>query len=158
MRFLWIPILVVSLSPDSFAKLAGHNPPLRYLPRQKFARTVVGSLAAVSRTYGHGQAITLVHILDFRTDAFPNEPVLLEVRLCGDQTRALEQATHTNLAITYNTASKHRLTGCLELLRSDPWHDDSPWQTITFQPGLVERSTHRERLFQKFLTSDGPAR
>jgi hypothetical protein len=57
----------------------------------------------------------------------PREPALLQVRLCGDQIGKLEHAVHTNITVIYELASQSRLTGCLNLISSEPWQDSSTW-------------------------------
>ena len=79
-------------------------------------------------------------MLEFVTDNFPNEPMLLQIRLCGDHHGAFAPFLHTNIAVTYKQASPSRSTGCLLLISVQSWQDDSPWQTIDF--GLITLHTH----------------
>jgi hypothetical protein len=84
-------------------------------------RTVIGSLADGSVRYENGRPVTLIHILEFRTDVFPGEPKLSELRLCGDNSSILDSAVHTNVVVVYGLASASKLTGCLGLIRVDRW-------------------------------------
>ena len=86
----------------------------------KTKRVVIGSVGDISARYENGKPITVIHILEFSTDLFPLEPNPLQVRLCGDQS-ALEAAVHTNITLVYNPVSQSRLTGCLNLISSEPW-------------------------------------
>ncbi|MBZ5667165.1 MAG: hypothetical protein LAO30_21500 [Acidobacteriia bacterium] len=114
-------------------------------------RVVIGSLADISARYENGKPLTVIHILEFKTDAFPNEPNLLQVRLCGDQSGALGPAVHTNIILAYDLASQSRLTGCLSLISSEPWQDSSKWRTITFNPSTTRRSTQRAKPIQDII-------
>ena len=114
-------------------------------------RIVIGSLADVSVRYENGKPLTVIHMLEFRTDVFPKEPELLQVRLCEDQGGRIRPAVHTNITLTYNPASQSRLTGCLSLISVEPWQDTSEWQTVTFNPNPVKRSVHLEKYIQGII-------
>jgi len=97
----------------------------------KRKRIIIGSVADVSVSQIHGSLITVIHILDFSTDVLPKEPNLLEVRLCGDQSGGIGPMVHTDVTLVYDPSSQSRLTGCSGLISSEPWQDNSKWQTIT---------------------------
>ena len=88
-------------------------------------RVVIGSVADVSPRSENNRLITVVHMLEFRTDVPLKEPTLLQVRLCGDQSTRLEPAVHTDIMLVYELASPSKLTGCLRLISSEPWQDKS---------------------------------
>jgi hypothetical protein len=155
MRSLWFPIFALALSVSSPAERAVPKPELQSFAPVKTERVVIGSLADVSVGFQHGKPITIIHILEFSTDVFLKEPDLLEVRLCGDQGGSLESAVHTNIRVIYNLASRSRLTGCLNLISSEPWQDASHAQTVSFNPNTVKRSMQLEKSIQGIL--NGPS-
>ena len=98
-----------------------------YSNRDWFARDV-------STEYHHDQPISIVDIslrVRDRLDGL-KEPVLLQIRLCGNQSSALYPLVHSNLAVVYNTSSRSRSTGCLPLVSAAPWQNSTPWRTIGF--------------------------
>ena len=145
MRALLFPILTLALSLSSSAKLAANKPELHIFTQVKTERVVIGSVADISVRYEDRKPITVIHVLEFSTDLFPREPELLQVRLYGDQGGRLEPALHTNITLVYNLASHTRLTGCLNLISSEPWQDSSKWQTVNFTSNKVKRSMQLEK-------------
>ena len=129
MGSLWLQILAVALSVSSSANLTSHKHELYNRAPINADQVVIGSLADISLRYENGKPLTVIHILEFSRDVFPNEPTLLKVRLCGDQSGTLGAAVHTNIKLVYDLASHSRLTGCLTLISSEPWRDSSRWQT-----------------------------
>ena len=127
MRCLWFPIFALALLANSSAELTAPKPTLHNLTQVKTERVAIGSVADISPQYENGKPITVVHILEFRTDVFPTEPRLLQVRLCGYLSERLEPAVHTNITLIYDLASQSRLTGCLRLLSAEPLQDRSKW-------------------------------
>jgi hypothetical protein len=103
-------------------------------------RVAVGSVADILSRSENNRPITIVHILEFKTDDFWRKPPLLTVRLCGDHSGTLEPAVHTNIILIYDIASPSRLTGCVRLISSEPWQDNSKWQTVTFTSSTRKRS------------------
>jgi len=153
MRSLWLPILTVALSVSSPGEVPSPKPDLLTIKHVMTERAVIGSVAGISARYENGQPITVVDILEFKTDVFPKEPSLLEVRLCGDQSGGLEPAVHTNILLVYDLASHTRLTGCLPLITTEPWQDSSKWQTVTFNPSKVKRSIRLDKSVQGIINS-----
>lgn len=151
MRSLSFPIFALALSASCFADLAASKPGVPTFTQVKSERVVIGSLADVSARYENGRPITVIHILEFKTDLFPEEPNLLQVRLCGDQNGRLEAVVHTNITLIYELASQSRLTGCLRLISSDPWQDSSPWQTVTFNSKHLTRSLYHGKSIQSII-------
>lgn len=151
MRNLWLHIFWIAVALDSFAKPISPQHDICHFTQLKAERTVIGALSDVSAKYDHGRSITVIHILEFETDVFPQEPVLWEVRLCGDQSNILEPSVHTNIAIVYALASTSRLTGCLGLISVDPWQDSSKWQAIHWNPNNVKRSIHLDSFIQSII-------
>lgn len=129
MRPLWLGILVFALSANSFSKPTAPTHVDRVIPVPTF-RLVVGALADISANHARGTPVTFLHILEFTSNWTPQEPSLLEVRLCGDYSRDLAGSVHTNISVVYRLASASRSTGCLSLVSVQPWRDYSPWQTI----------------------------
>jgi hypothetical protein len=146
MRAIWFPILALTSSIISYAGTDISTQVLLKPLQTKAERIVIGSLADISVRYESNKLITVVYVLDFSKDVFVQEPILLQVRLCGDQLAGLGPAVHTNITLIYDTASQSRLTGCLKLISSESWHDNSEWQTITFTPDNI---TNRSRHFDK---------
>jgi len=153
MRSLWLPILTLAFSVSSTGELSSSKPELVTLKHITTERAVIGSVADISSRYENGQPITVVHILEFKTDVFPKDPSLLEVRLCGDQSGGIEPAVHSNILLVYDLASHTRLTGCLSLITTEPWQDSSKWQTVTFSPSKVKRSIHLDKSIQGIINS-----
>ena len=151
MRSIWFLILALALSLSSLAELAPTKPELLNFTQVKTERVVIGSVADISVRYENDETITVIHILEFRTDLFTKEPALLQVRLCGDQSGKLEPAVHTNIALAYNLASQSRLTGCLSLISSESWADSSKWQTVTFNSNKAKRSIQLEKSIQAII-------
>ncbi len=151
MRCLWFPIFALALSASSAADLTAPKPEPHNLTQVKTERVAIGSVADISSKYENGKPITVVHILEFRTDVFAKEPTLLQVRLCGDQSERLEPAVHTNITLIYDLASQSRPTGCLRLLSAEPWQDSSKWQTVTFTPNTIKRSVELEKSIQAII-------
>jgi len=129
----WPPVLVLVLSVSVTIQPPEHRPAARSLAEGAATQLLIGSLADVSVAYAAGKPTTVVHILDFKRDAFPQEPYFSQVRLCGDHSRELAVAVHTNIALVYGLASPSRSTDCLSLISVRPWQDDSKWQTVTFE-------------------------
>ncbi len=107
-------------------------------------RTVIGSLADISVVTAHGKRVSSVDILVFSSNWTPNAPVPQAVRLCGDYDRELMPLVHTNVSMVYKLASASLSTGCLSLVRIEPWRDQSPWQSIVIdswpmKSGRVEK-------------------
>jgi len=140
MHRFWLALLIMAVSAALSATAAPPKAGLRAVSQAGSVRLVIGSLADVAATHEQSQAMTIIHILDFRIDAFPGEPDLLQIRLCGDWSNALAALVHTNIAFVYNQASPSKSTDCLPFISLEPWQDDTLWQTIT--PGFkrVERS------------------
>jgi hypothetical protein len=134
MRSLWFPILALALPVTSSAELSASKPELQHFTQIKTERIVIGSVADVTARYEHNEPITIIHILEFSTDAPPKEPTLLRVLLCGDQSSRLGPVVHTNITLVYNLASHKRLTDCLSLISSEPWQDSINSQVLTFNP------------------------
>ena len=134
MRSSWFLILALALAHTFSGEPTASTPHVKDFLQVQTERAVVGAVADVSITYKNNEAITVIYILDFSTDAFPKEPSLLQVRLCGDQSSKLGPAIHTNITLVYNLASQRKLTGCLDLISNRPWRDSSKWQTINFSP------------------------
>ena len=151
MRSLWFPILVLALGPNSNAGLTAPKPELRTFSHLETNRAVIGSVADASIEYDNGRPITVIHILQFSTDVFPQEPILLQVRLCGNHGHRLEPAVHTNITLVYNSVSHSRLTGCLRLISSKPWEDGSKWHTVTFTPRQMKRSRFLDNSIQGII-------
>jgi hypothetical protein len=151
MRLLWFPILALALSSGAFAELTASKVPLRNLTQINTERVAIGSVADISSKYENGKAITVVRLLEFKTDVFVKEPNLLQVRLCGDQSKRLESVVHTNITLIYDLASQSKLTGCLRLLSAEPWQDSSKWQTVTFNTNTVKRSLKLEKSIQAII-------
>src|ERR1035441_7691081 len=84
-------------------------------------RAVVGGVADLSIRDDNGSLVTVVHVLELNTGLFPLEPNLLQVRLCGDLSGIFGPAVHTNITLVYELQSQSRLTGCLRLIRTEPW-------------------------------------
>jgi hypothetical protein len=141
MRFLRIPIIVLSLLIRSSADLAVSKSEVRNVAQMTPERIVIGSLADVSARYDNGTTITVIDVLEFSTDTPLKEPNLLEVRLCGDQRNRLEPAVHTNVALTYLVASHSRVTVCHTLVSNVSWQDGSKWRTVT----VTFTNTRRKR-------------
>jgi hypothetical protein len=95
--------------------------------------------------------LTVIHILEFSTDALLKEPALLQVRLCGDQSGRLGPAVHTNITLVYDLASKNRLTGCLSLITSEPWQHSITRKTVTFNRHKVNRSRQLDKSIQNII-------
>ena len=127
-----------------------------YLCSNTTDRVVIGFLADVSARYENGKPITVIHMLEFSTDLFLQEPTLLELRLCGDQRSTLEAVLHTNITLVYRLASQSRLTGCHDSLSSEPWQDGSKWETVTFTPKTIKRSPHLDKFFQNIMYGTSP--
>ena len=72
MRSLSCPIFALALSVSCFADLAASKPAVPTFTQLKTERVVIGSLADVSARYESGKPITVIHILEFRTDLFPS--------------------------------------------------------------------------------------
>jgi hypothetical protein len=126
MKSLWLVVLASTLSAGFSAEPAPSSAKKTYnFPQIATKRAVIGSVADVSLRYESGKPMTVIHILEFRSDRFPNDPKLLQVRLCGNQSASLEPAVHTNITLIYNTASRSRITGCLGLISNDPWKDST---------------------------------
>jgi hypothetical protein len=139
MRPLWLAILVFASSATSFSKPTAPTPVDRAI-HVPATRLVVGSLADVSVDQADGGPVTFLHVLEFTSNWTAQAPALLGVRLCGDYSRDLAASVHTNISIVYRLASSSRSTGCLSLVRVQPWHDDSPWQTIVIDSLRVKPS------------------
>lgn len=154
MRSLLIPIIALALSVNSSADLTVSTREMPDVQQIKRERVVIGSLADFSAGYDNGTTITVIHILEFRTDVFPGEPTLLPVRLCGDQHRSLGAAVHTNITVIYELASHSRLTGCHNLISSGPWQDGSKWQTVTFNSTNVRRDVKLEKTIRRIVHGD----
>ena len=110
-----------------------------FLTQLKTTHVVIGSVADILVDYQHAGVTTVMHVIEFSTDPFPNEPMLLEMRFCGGYSKQLEAAVHTNVTVIYDLRSPNRRSGCLRLISVEPWRDDSPWQTITLQGGAQKR-------------------
>lgn len=145
MRSVWVLILAIALSIASVAEFAPYKRAFHDHKPVKTERVVVGSLADISARYENGKPVTVIHILDFSKDVYPNEPTLLQIRLCGDQADTLGQVVHTNISLVYDLASHSALTGCLTLLGAEPWQDGSRWQTVTFNPPTNVRWSRRAK-------------
>jgi len=156
MRSLSFLILALALSVSSFAHLAASKIEVPTFTQVKTERVVIGSLADISARYENTNPITVIHILEFSTDVAPREPDLLQVRLCGDQTGRLDHAVHTNITVIYELASQSRLTGCLNLISSEPWQDSSTWQTVTFNSTHVTRSLRHGAFIQSIINGVFP--
>jgi len=117
----------------------------------KTERVVIGSVADISSRSENNRRITIVHMLEFRTDVFLKEPTLLQVRLCGDQISRLELAVHTDVMLVYDLASHSKLTGCLRLISSEPWQDDSTQRPVTLNPSTVKWSIRLEKSIQSIV-------
>jgi hypothetical protein len=151
MRSFSFPILALALSVSCPAELAVFTPELHNFTQVKTKRVVIGSVADISIKYENSKPTTVIQILEFSTDVFPNEPSLLQVRLCGDQGGKLEPAVHTNIILVYNLASQSRLTSCLTLISSDSWEDSSKWQTVTFTAKQVKWSVQFDKYLQDII-------
>ncbi len=151
MRFPSYAILALTLSLCSFADLTLSKPDSTSLPHRTTQRVVIGSVADVTAKYENGQPITVIHILEFKTDPFPQEPEYLQVRLCGNQYEKLKPLVHTNISLVYNPISQTRMTGCLPLISTGSWHDDSRWQPVTFTLGLTMTHSKRSVHLDKYL-------
>ncbi len=139
------PIFALALSASSSAELTAPKLDLHNHTQVKTERVTIGSVADISSNYENGKPITVVRILEFRTDVFPREPMLLQVPLCGYLSERLAPAVHTNITLIYDLASQSRLTGCLRLLSAEPWQEPSRWQTVTFAPSTIKRSVELEK-------------
>jgi hypothetical protein len=142
-RGVWPAVLTIAISTllHSTAIPPRSNP--QALARAGSAQHIIGSLADVKTTRDHGQPLTVLHILDFRTDAFPGEPDLLQVRLCGDWSNAFSGVIHTDISLVFDPASPSKSTDCQPFISLDPWQDDSHWQTITPNFMGAKRSIRR---------------
>ena len=152
MRARWLPIIVLALSVSCVAEQAPATIDLHNFTRIQTERAVVGSVADISARYELGTPITVIHILEFSTDIPLREPNLLQVRLCGDQSRRLGPSIHTNITLIYNLASPTRLPGCLPLISSDSWQDDNKPHTATINPTPVKRSKQRDKSMQDIVS------
>ncbi len=142
-REVWLAVLTIALSALLHATAAPSRSNPRPLARVASAQHIIGSLADVKTTSDRGQSLTVVHILDFRTDAFPGEPDLLQVRLCGDWSNAFSGIVHTDISLIFDPASPSKSTDCQPFISLDPWQDDSHWQTITPNFMGAKRSIRR---------------
>jgi len=142
-REVWLAVLTIALSALLHATAAPSRSNPRPLARVASAQHIIGSLADVKATSDRGQSLTVVHILDFRTDAFPGEPDLLQVRLCGDWSNAFSGVVHTDISLIFDPASPSKSTDCQPFISLDPWQDDSHWQTITPNFMGAKRSIRR---------------
>ncbi|MGA9507728.1 MAG: hypothetical protein WBV55_03680 [Candidatus Sulfotelmatobacter sp.] len=142
-REVWLAVLTIALSALLHATAAPSRSNPRPLARVASAQHIIGSLADVKATSDRGQSLTVVHILDFRTDAFPGEPDLLQVRLCGDWSNAFSGIVHTDISLIFDPASPSKSTDCQPFISLDPWQDDSHWQTITPNFMGAKRSIRR---------------
>jgi len=100
--------------------------------------------------YSRVKPVTLLHILEFSTDRFPQEPDLTQLRLCGDHSPMLALAVHTNISVVYKLASSSRSTGCLSLISVRPWHDGGRWQTIVVDSIRMKQNLELEKAIEKF--------
>ena len=142
MRSFCFLFLASALSVSSSGKLVAPKPELQYSSHVNTQRAVIGSVADITSKYENGTLVTVVHILESRTDLFPREPALLQVLLCGNQASSLSLVVHTNITLVYNRASQSRLSGCLNLISIDPWQNHSNWQAVTFTSGKAKRLSH----------------
>ena len=142
-REVWLAVLTIALSALLHATAAPSRSNPRPLARVASAQHIIGSLADVKATSDRGQSLTVVHILDLRTDAFPGEPDLLQVRLCGDWSNAFSGIVHTDISLIFDPASPSKSTDCQPFISLDPWQDDSHWQTITPNFMGAKRSIRR---------------
>ena len=127
-QFIRLGLLVLTLAFPVTSCPAEPAAPLREshnFTQVKTERVVIGSVADISSRSENNRPITIVHMLEFRTDVALKEPTLLQVRLCGDQRGRLEPAVHTDIVLVYDLASHSKLTGCLHLIKSEPWQDNS---------------------------------
>jgi len=147
-RFL---ILALAMSLSSSAETAASKPELHNFTQVKTERVLIGSVADISARYENGMPLTVIHILEFSTDALLKEPALLQVRLCGDQSGRLGPAVHTNITLVYGLASKNRLTGCLSLITSEPWQHSITRKTVTFNRHKVNRSRQLDKSIQNII-------
>jgi hypothetical protein len=144
MRLVFIVTLVFALWSGAYADPAGPPRADHILGRIIADRTVIGSVADISQRYEGDAPVTFLHILEFATDVFPQEPHLLQVRLCGDLAATLEPYVHTNITLVYKLASPSRVTGCLSLTHIESWQDNDPEQNL-FSRSLPKRNTQLER-------------
>ena len=135
--------LTIAISALLHATAAPSRSNPQTLARVASAQHIIGSLADVKAARDHGQPITVIHILNFRTDAFPGEPDLLQVRLCGDWSNAFSGVVHTDISLVFDPASPSKSTSCQPFISLDPWQDDSRWQTITPNFMGAKRSIRR---------------
>jgi hypothetical protein len=135
--------LTIAISALLHATAAPSRSTPQALARVASAQHIIGSLADVKATRDHGQLLTVIHILDFRTDTFPGEPDLLQVRLCGDWSNAFSGVVHTDISLVFDPASPSKSTDCQPFISLDPWQDDSYWQTITPNFMGAKRSIRR---------------
>jgi hypothetical protein len=102
---------------------------------------VIGSVADVELNYVKDTPITVIHLLDCAHDNAPEDPVYLEVRLCGDQTLALRPYVHDNIVFLYSERSPSISTDCFSLLAAERWHDNTRWKTTAFDPNCEREYT-----------------
>ena len=74
MRSFCFLFLASALSVSSSGKLVAPKPELQYSSHVNTQRAVIGSVADITSKYENGTLVTVVHILESRTDLFPREP------------------------------------------------------------------------------------
>lgn len=151
LRPLWYAILALTLSVSSSAEPTHSQRDLTSTAHRTSQRLVIGSVADVAFRYENGQPITVIHILEFKSDPFPQEPKYLQVRLCGNQYDRFKPVVHTDISLVYNPISQTKMTGCLPFISSESWHDNSKWQTITFTLGLTIKHPKRSAHLDKYI-------
>jgi hypothetical protein len=156
-RLRWLLAAVVLIGvPSSFSTVLPitPNPQRAELPtfsRLTTRRTVIGSMADMATHYAHGRPITIIDILEFKTDSPLQQPHFVDVRFCGDGHAVFEPFVHTDVTLVYDLASRTRLTGCLQLISIDPWQDGTTRQAVILNPRKLKRSLQLDESLQGII-------